>query len=164
MNTPQWYNIWKSKRQNNQWAKQTVKQLKRVKTKRLACMADQAHQQFFKQHDCLDCANCCSSLPVLLTQKDSQRLAKTLQLKTAEFETLYTTQDEDGDTVLKESPCPFLLQNKHCSIYENRPLACRDFPHTQGFDIVDTLGYQVQNTKHCPASYYILQDLGKQEL
>ncbi|MEZ5067203.1 MAG: YkgJ family cysteine cluster protein [Bacteroidia bacterium] len=33
-------------------------------------------------------------------------------------------------SVLKKSPCPFLLDDNHCSIYSIRPQACREYPHT----------------------------------
>lgn len=161
MNRPRWYSLWQSKRQNNQWAKKATKKLKRIKPKQLAELADEVHDEFFDQHDCLDCANCCTTLPVLLTPKDSQRLAKLMQLSLADFETQYTLRDDDGDVVLKEKPCPFLDENNACKIYEDRPTACRDFPHTDGYQLVETLQYQAKNVKHCPASYAILEQLNR---
>ncbi len=28
------------------------------------------------------------------------------------------------------SPCPFLGDDNYCSVYEARPKACREYPHT----------------------------------
>ena len=39
------------------------------------------HDEAFSNFDCLTCANCCSSISPMITDKDVERLAKPLKLK-----------------------------------------------------------------------------------
>lgn len=152
---------WQNKKQGQHKAnKKFVRQLRQHKGKALDRLATEVDQQVFEQVDCLDCAGCCKGLPPIINKTDSQRIAKRLGMKQAEFDTTYLTIDEDQDTVLKQTPCPFLLPNNHCSIYEFRPKACREYPHT-ATDFSRHLNYHATNTLYCPASFYILDLLKK---
>ena len=51
-------------------------------------------------------------------------------MKLPAFEAEFLQVDEDGDKVFKSMPCPFLGGDNLCSIYDVRPKACREFPHT----------------------------------
>ncbi|NBP24158.1 MAG: hypothetical protein EBU81_06330, partial [Proteobacteria bacterium] len=42
------------------------------------------------------------------TERDKERVAKRLRMKSAELEARYLRLDEDGDWVLLQLPCPFL--------------------------------------------------------
>ena len=42
----------------------------------------------------------------------------------------YLRLDEDGDYVVKTTPCPFLGSDNYCSIYDVRPSDCERFPYT----------------------------------
>jgi Fe-S-cluster containining protein len=42
----------------------------------------------------------------------------------------YLLLDEEHDYVFRQQPCPFLGVDNYCSIYEVRPKACREYPHT----------------------------------
>ena len=59
--------------------------------------------------------------------------------------------DEDGDQVLKSSPCPFLLDNNKCMAYDSRPKACREYPHTNRKRMYQILDLTETNTRVCPA-------------
>ncbi len=61
-------------------------------------------------------------------------------MKLSAFEDLFLEVDEDGDKVFKAMPCPFLGDDNLCSIYDVRPKACREFPHTDRKKI-----YQINN-------------------
>ena len=98
--------------------KKILKKLKRHQGKSLDKFAAQVHEEVFEQLDCLDCANCCTGIPPLVNNTDVSRIAKKLGLSNAKFEAQYLTIDEDGDQVMNQSPCPFLLADEHCSIYE----------------------------------------------
>ena len=132
-----------------------------AKKKKLIKQAESTHQQVFSELDCLDCANCCTSIPPIVNRVDVSRIAKVLGMKTKQFTADYLIQDEDGDWVMNASPCPFLQEDHKCSIYEDRPKACREFPHTDGEAFVANLGLHVQNTRYCPAVYHILERLSK---
>ena len=64
--------------------------------------------------------------------------------------------DEDNDFVLKSSPCPFLLADNRCSVYDHRPRACREYPHTDRRKMVQILELTHRNTLVCPAVLEIL--------
>ena len=88
------------------------------------------HKEVFKCTDCLKCANCCKTTSPLFTDKDIIRIAKHVRLKPSKFTEKYLRIDEDRDYVLQSTPCSFLENNNYCSIYDVRPKACREYPHT----------------------------------
>ena len=87
--------------------------------------------------------------------------AKAINLKPAEFDKYYIKIDEDGDTVFKNLPCPFLLPDNYCQIYESRPKACREYPHTQQPEVLRKKNIHIRNTSACPAVYEILENVRK---
>ncbi len=127
--------------------------------KKLVAQADAIHTQVFSELDCLDCANCCTSIPPIVNRVDAARIAKVVGMKTKQFTDTYLIQDEDGDWVMNASPCPFLQEDHKCSIYDDRPRACREFPHTDGESFVSNMGLHLQNTRYCPAVFHILERL-----
>ena len=88
------------------------------------------HEEVFECTDCLKCANCCTTTGPLFTDKDISRIAKHLRIKPFAFTQQYLRIDDDRDYVLKSVPCTFLEEDNYCSIYEVRPKACREYPHT----------------------------------
>lgn len=139
--------------------REIVKRLKRKKGKQLDQAADDIHHEVFSEIDCLDCAGCCSGIPPIVTKADVTRIAKTFGMKPAEFETQYLMVDEDGDTVLNTTPCPFLLEDRKCMIYDIRPKACRQFPHTNELDFSKNMKLHALNATICPGVYHILRKL-----
>ncbi|MFQ5447094.1 MAG: YkgJ family cysteine cluster protein [Saprospiraceae bacterium] len=139
--------------------RQIVKRLKRKKGKALDKLADKAHEELFSKIDCLDCANCCTSIPPIVTKTDAARIARKFGMKPAEFERTYLAEDEDGDTVMNASPCPFLLASNECLIYDIRPKACRQFPHTSDLDFSKNMKLHAMNANICPAVFHILREL-----
>src|SRR5437763_649947 len=92
--------------------------------------AQQAHEEVFRKIDCLACANCCKTISPTLYDKDIERLAKVFRMKPSAFIEKYLQIDEENDYVFKQTPCPFLDSENYCIVYENRPKACREYPHT----------------------------------
>lgn len=90
----------------------------------------QLHEEVFSEIDCLTCANCCKTTSPIFYQTDIERVAKALRMKPGDFIEKYLSIDEDNDYVLKSSPCPFLDAENYCSVYADRPRACREYPHT----------------------------------
>ncbi len=136
-----------------------VQKLRQHKGRRLDRLAEEVHEEVFAKVDCLDCANCCTSIPPIVNRTDEARIAKHLGMKPAEFHTQYLTVDEDGDTVMNQSPCPFLQEDHKCLIYEFRPKACRQYPHTDGSQFSAELNLHAQNALYCPAVFHILEIL-----
>jgi len=74
-----------------------------------------------------------------------------MKMKEASFEKQYLRKDEDGDFVLQSTPCAFLHDDNSCGIYDFRPQACRDYPHTDRKRIVSIIPLTLRNVEICPA-------------
>ena len=138
---------------------QFFKRLKKVKTKVLDKLIHPLHKEVFKCTDCLKCANCCKTTGPLFTDKDINRIAKHLRVKPSEFTEKYLRIDEDRDYVLKSVSCAFLGEDNYCSIYDVRPKACREFPHTDRIKQHQLLNLTEKNVEVCPAVYNIVEKM-----
>jgi len=136
-----------------------VKKLKKKKPKNLDDIVHGLHIEAFSSFDCLDCANCCKTIGPRLIDKDVERLAKHLKMKVSDFTEQYIHTDEDGDFVFKDHPCPFLLPDNYCMVYENRPRACREYPHTDRKRFYQILPLSHKNCETCPVVYEIFEEL-----
>jgi Fe-S-cluster containining protein len=136
-----------------------VKKLKTKKPKNLDDVVHELHDEAFSKFNCLDCANCCKTIGPRLIDKDIERLAKHLKMKTADFISQYVLTDEDSDYVFKEHPCPFLLHDNYCMVYENRPKACREYPHTDRKRFYQILTLSHKNCETCPVVFEIFEEL-----
>lgn len=137
--------------------RQFFKKLKRVDQKQLDRHFHELHDEVFACTDCLKCANCCTTTGPLLTEKDIDRLAKRERMKSGQFIDEYLRIDEDGDYVFKSMPCPFLDTNNECLVYDVRPKACREFPHTDRIKQRQILNITRKNTEVCPAVFEMVE-------
>ena len=119
------------------------------------------HDKITKRTDCLSCGNCCRTLGPRITDKDLERMAKVLRQKTTDVIANYIRIDEDGDMVFKTMPCPFLGAENYCSIYESRPKACREYPHTDRKRFYQIFNLSIKNAQTCPIVYEVLEELTK---
>ena len=92
-------------------------------------------------------------------EADITRIAKYFMMKLPAFEAEFLQVDEDGDKVFKSMPCPFLGGDNLCSIYDVRPKACREFPHTDRKKIYQINHLTIKNTLTCPAAYLFVEKL-----
>ena len=139
------------------------KRLKSIQPKVLDQKIHTLHDEVFACTDCLECGNCCRTTGPMITKKDVAKLSKHLRLKASQFEDKYLRIDEDGDFVFKSMPCPFLGEDNYCSVYDHRPKACREFPHTDRIKQTQILEITRKNIAVCPAVYEITERL-KREL
>lgn len=137
------------------------KRLKAKKPKNLDDVFHKLHEEAFDQFDCLSCANCCSTISPIVKEKDIERLAKRLKTKPADFITPYLYIDEDQDYVFRQTPCPFLMADNYCMVYEDRPKACREYPHTDRKRMYQILNLTHKNCEVCPVVYRITDELLK---
>ena len=142
--------------------KKLLKKLSKLKNKKLNEATEGLHDKVFKEIDCLDCANCCKSIPPIINETDSRRIAKYLGMKVTEFKDKYVTLDEDMDMVMNQSPCPFLQADNKCLIYEYRPKSCREYPYTEDYEFTKQLKLHAINVHYCPAVFHILEELKMQ--
>lgn len=138
-----------------------VQKLKNIKPKILDQKFEVAHDEVFKRIDCLQCANCCKTTSPIFLQTDIDRLARVLKMKSSDFIKQYLFRDEEGDYVLHVSPCPFLNHDNTCLVYESRPRACREYPHTNRKNMHGILNLALKNSQICPAVHEIFQDFEK---
>lgn len=136
-----------------------LKKIKQKKIRNLDDLFHVAHEEAFEQIDCLTCANCCKTTSPIFYQKDIERVAKRLRMKPFEFIEKYLKIDEDKDYVLKQAPCPFLGADNYCSVYEDRPTACREYPHTNRKNMYQILDLTYKNTLVCPAVLRIVDEV-----
>lgn len=133
--------------------------IKKKPPKNLDYLVQDTHKKTFLETDCLQCANCCKTTGPLFTERDIERIAKHLRTKPAHFEAKYLRIDEDNDKVLQTLPCWFLNKDNTCAIYEVRPKACREYPHTDRKKIYQINHLTMKNTVICPAVVVFLDKL-----
>jgi Fe-S-cluster containining protein len=133
------------------------KKLRKKKPKGLDSVVQEIHNEVFEEVDCLTCANCCKTTGPLFTNIDIDRIAKHFRMKPGDFIDKFLKVDEDQDYVLQQTPCHFLGADNYCSIYEVRPKACREYPHTNRRKIYQIGTLTVTNTSVCPAAYKIVE-------
>lgn len=119
----------------------------------------QLHAEAFEKINCLECANCCKNYSPRFKTPDVKRISKHLGLKESDFIEKYLRVDEDGDFVVKSSPCPFLGADNYCSIYDVRPSDCARFPYTDEDIIVKRQALTLKNSTFCPIVFYVLERL-----
>ena len=135
--------------------------LKKKDARKVDDLFHTAHHEVFENFDCLACANCCKTTSPIFYQNDIERLAKNLRIRPGDFITTYLRIDEDGDYVLKSSPCPFLDADNYCQVYDDRPKACREYPHTDRKKMVQIMDLTHKNTLVCPAVFEMVERLKK---
>ena len=131
--------------------------LKKKPPKDLDYIMEDLHEAEFKKTDCLECANCCKTTGPLFTDKDVTRIAKHFKMKSQQFINQFLRIDEDNDYVLQSVPCTFLGADNYCSIYEVRPKACKEFPHTDRKKFQQISNLTLKNVAICPAAYNIVE-------
>ena len=131
--------------------------LKKKPPKKLDYIMQDLHEAEFERTDCLECANCCKTTGPLFTPKDIERIAKHFKMKQKQFIDTYLRLDEENDFVLQSVPCTFLGADNYCSIYEVRPKACREFPHTDRKKFQQISSLTLKNVAICPAAYNIVE-------
>lgn len=151
--------IQKLAKDKNPENKKFFDKLKKKPPKNLDYLMQELHDEEFKRTDCLACANCCKTTGPLFTTADIERIAKHFRLKPQQFIDQYLRIDEDNDYVLQSVPCTFLDSENYCLIYDVRPKACREFPHTDRKKFQQISNLTLKNVAICPAAYNIVEEM-----
>lgn len=141
--------------------KKFFERLKKLQPRDLDKVTNQLHDEAFEHIDCLQCANCCDTTGPLLKDRDIERLAAATKMKLSAFTEKYLRIDEDQDYIFKSHPCPFLGHDKYCSVYDSRPKACAEYPHTQQNKVYSKLRITYLNSMICPAVAEVVEGLKK---
>jgi hypothetical protein len=134
-----------------------LKTLRRHSDEKVDKLFQEAHDIEFASFDCLQCANCCSTISPIITYNDVEKLAKALRKRPVNVVADYLVVDSDGDYVFRSSPCPFLMPDNHCVIYASRPKACREYPHTNRRRMKQILELTLRNSFVCPVVFNVLE-------
>lgn len=135
--------------------------LKKKPPKHLDVLMQELHREEFERTDCLNCANCCKTTGPLFTNKDVERISKHFKMKPQQFIDTYLRVDEDNDYVLQQVPCTFLDSDNKCLIYDVRPKACAEFPHTDRRKFQQISNLTLKNVAICPAAFNIVEEMKK---
>jgi uncharacterized protein len=111
--------------------------------------------------DCTACGRCCRELRPAFSPKEQKRLALRLAVSVDDFRQQYLECKDEEDRHLwrvREAPCPF-LQGSRCSVYEDRPAQCRDYPYLYKRDFRSRTIAMVGQTHICLIVYQALEDL-----
>ena len=133
--------------------------LKKKTPKHLDSLMQELHDAEFEKTDCLTCTNCCKTTGPLVTDRDVARISKHFRMKEQKFIETYLRVDEDNDFVVNTLPCPFLGADNYCSIYDVRPKACREFPHTDRKKFQQISILTLKNVAVCPAAFNIVEEM-----
>lgn len=143
----------------SQSVKKTLNDIKKRPPEKLDLIVQAIHEDVFAETDCLKCAQCCKTISPIMYRHDIVRLAKALKMSLEEFTDKYLIVDNDNDYVFKNQPCPFLSSDNWCDVYNDRPTACRDYPHTDRRRFHQLIDLSIKNADVCPAVEKIIEQL-----
>lgn len=143
----------------SQYQRKVLTDVRRRPPEKLDLVVRALHEEVFAENDCLACAECCKKISPIIYQHDLLRLAKSFKMSIDGFCEKYLKVDRDGDYVFKAAPCPFLGADNTCDVYDDRPTACRDYPHTDRRRFHQLIDLSVKNADVCPAVERILMML-----
>ena len=149
-------------KEKSQETKKYFEKLKKRTPNNLDFVVHELHTSEFMRTDCLTCGNCCKTTSPIFTEKDIQRIAKYVKMKEHLFISTYLDRDPEDFYVLKTAPCTFLdLNDNMCTIYDVRPKACNEYPHTNRRKFIQLTNLTMKNKEICPAVYNIVEALKK---
>ncbi|MGZ3838092.1 MAG: YkgJ family cysteine cluster protein [Flavisolibacter sp.] len=148
---------WQKKSKENQ--KKYKNFLQRADKNKVLKQLPQLHEEAFETVDCLQCAACCKHYSPRFKTPDVKRISKHLGLKESVFIETYLKVDEEGDFVVRSTPCPFLGTDNACSIYEERPSDCARFPYTDEDVLIKRPQLTLKNASFCPITFFVLEKL-----
>ena len=155
----------------NNWEKEAIARQKNYKRflekpdkKMILRNQQEIHDAAMEKIDCLQCAQCCKKYSPRFKTPDIKRISKVLGMKESVFIETYLRLDQEGDYVVKSSPCPFLGSDNACSIYEDRPSDCARFPYTDEDVLYKRPALTLKNSSFCPIVYTVLEELMKRKL
>lgn len=144
---------------NKEQQKKFKSYLERADRNKVLKQLPHLHEEAFKKIDCLSCAACCKNYSPRFKTTDIKRISKHLGQKESSFIETYLTVDEEGDFVVKKTPCPFLGSNNYCTIYDVRPSDCARFPYTDEDVLIKRQKLTLKNASFCPIVYHVLDRL-----
>lgn len=143
----------------SQSVKKSLLDIKKRPPEKLDLQVQKIHEEVFAETDCLKCAQCCKKISPMLFRHDIIRLAKAVRMRLDDFAEKYLVLDKDDSYAFKSTPCPFLSSDNRCDVYDDRPTACREYPHTDRRRFLQLIDLSIKNAEFCPAVEKILEKL-----
>ena len=144
---------------NKEQQKKYKSYLERADKNKVLRQLPQLHEEAFEKIDCLQCAACCKNYSPRFKTPDVKWISKHLRMKESDFIETYLNVDEEGDFVVKSTPCPFLGSDNFCSIYDERPSDCARFPYTDEDVFFKRQKLTLKNATFCPITVFVLEKL-----
>jgi Fe-S-cluster containining protein len=114
--------------------------------------------------DCRECANCCKVFCPPVTSEDIDRLASAKKMSRGDLIEAYLAESGDGETyTMKSSPCLF-LEGNDCSVYADRPRACRSYPGLDKPGFISRIGNVFSDCSVCPIVYHVCGQVKQEAL
>lgn len=133
--------------------------LQKTDKNKILAIQPEFHEAAIEKIDCLDCANCCKNYSPRFKTPDIKRISRVLKMRESEFIEKYLRLDEDGDYVVRSTPCPFLNNDNSCQIYDDRPSDCSRFPYTDEDVLFKRIPLTLKNSTFCPIVFDVLENL-----
>jgi uncharacterized protein len=109
--------------------------------------------------DCTACANCCKVPRPAVLPDELPKLAAAKNCTVETFKTDFVISIPNQEAVyLKSKPCMFLESNR-CTIYDERPLSCQDFPHLERPYFKYRFTSVLENYAMCPIVFNVVEQL-----
>ena len=144
---------------NKEQQKKYKSYLERADKNKVLRQLPRLHEEAFEKIECLQCAACCKNYSPRFKTPDVKRISKHLRMKESDLIETYLNVDEEGDFVVKSTPCPFLGSDNFCSIYDVRPSDCARFPYTDEDVFFKRQKLTLKNATFCPITVFVLEKL-----
>ena len=97
---------------------------------------------------------------IVVTHEEADQLSGHLAISRSEFDDRYIEKGAHEMMIINQMPCHF-LQDKRCTVYENRFMGCREFPALSIPNFVKRLFTVFMHYDRCPIIFNVLEQLKK---
>jgi Fe-S-cluster containining protein len=128
-----------------------------LSSEEIDAMALRHFREVSGQIECRECGNCCRVFRPPLSAEDIGRLARRTEMPREAFITEYlVASDNGGGHCFRNTPCPFLVDNA-CTVYDDRPEACRLYPSFCKKGFVSRLDLAFSSCSVCPIVFNVYE-------
>jgi Fe-S-cluster containining protein len=141
--------------ENNQF----VKFLRNHKASTIDAYVQPMVEKVYAETDCLACGNCCKSLRAPFQKEEVEIIAPYLNCSSSDFLEKYIQEIPlKNYGIMKTNPCLFLDGNA-CTIYQQRPSSCADYPHIHHKGFKYRIKSIMENYSVCPMVVSVIEEL-----
>ena len=139
--------------------KDFVRFIKNLKGKNLDEKVFELADKYIAETDCTLCGNCCKNLHPALEENDIEKLSIFLKENSQDFKEKFLISESNKPCFyIKNSPCNF-LEGNICTVYENRPASCADYPHLHQPHFRFRIDSIMENYAICPIVFKTIEEL-----